>query len=75
MKAGFSIQHDLTRGVDATGGSHLGLEKLAGVQAQGAALKVLTGLVVGGLASGWHELFSALSSVQKKQKAADLPIT
>jgi hypothetical protein len=50
--------------------------QLAGVQAQGAALKVLTGLVVGGLASGWHELFSALSSVQKKnQKAAELPVT
>jgi hypothetical protein len=49
---------------------------LAGVDAQGAMLKVLTGLVVGGLASGWHELFSALSSVQKKnQKAAGLPVT
>jgi len=49
---------------------------LAGVQAQGAALKVLTGLVVGGLASGWHELFSALSSVQKKnQEAAGLKVT
>jgi hypothetical protein len=50
--------------------------QLAGVEAQGAALKVLTGLAVGGLASGWHELFSALSSVQKKnQKEAGLKVT
>jgi len=40
--------------------------ELKGFQTTGTALNVITGLVVGGLASGWHEAFSALSSVQKK---------
>jgi hypothetical protein len=40
--------------------------QLKGIQATGAALNVITGLVVGGLSSGWLEVFSALSSVQKK---------
>jgi hypothetical protein len=40
--------------------------ELKGIQATGTALNVITGLIVGGLASGWHEVFSALSSVQKK---------
>jgi hypothetical protein len=40
--------------------------ELKGIQVTGAALNIVTGLMVGGLASGWHEVFSALSSVQKK---------
>ena len=66
----------LTLGVVAAFAFNIEPVDLAGVQAEGAMLKILTGLVAGGLASGWHELFSSLSSVQKKnQKAADLPVT
>lgn len=33
---------------------------------QGVAGQVLTGLLVGGFGSGWHELFDALSSSAKR---------
>lgn len=41
---------------------------LPGVQASGSGLKWITGLVVGGLSSGWHEVFSAVSSVQTRNE-------
>lgn len=36
---------------------------------QGVGGQILTGLAIGAVASGWHELFSAVSSVQSKNEA------
>jgi hypothetical protein len=37
---------------------------------QGVVGQILTGLLVGGFGSAWHELFDALSSSAKKSRAA-----
>ena len=37
---------------------------------QGRAGQVLTGLLVGGFGSGWHEVFDALSSSAKASRSA-----
>jgi hypothetical protein len=44
-------------------------------QLQGWAGQVLTGVVVGGFGSGWHEVFDALSSFAKSTRAATLAAT
>src|SRR6266487_3153163 len=61
----FGVAIALISQIDALG--ELGIA--ASSRLQGIAGQVLTGILVGGFGSGWHEVFDALSSSAKSSRA------
>ena len=67
----FGVAIALTWQVNTLG--EIGIE--SATRLQGIAGQLLTGALIGGFGSGWHEVFDALSSAAKGSRAkAELPL-